>query len=279
MAGTATVEGAPEAIEADITYAVDTGVKPVNETMAEGDISRRKTGTYVPQKMRLRNGRLFRDTFALDVHGFEFVDHPTKTADFFDPEQIKSVYYPEVEALIKARTGAYRAHIFDHTLRSGDEGTRQERRIREPVKSVHNDYTDWSGPQRVRDLLPDEADELLRHRFAIVQVWRAINRPIESDPLAICDARSLGKAELIASERRYPNRVGETYQIQHNPAHEWYWFPRMTRDEALVFKVFDSATDGRARFTAHTAFADPTSPPGAAPRESMETRTIAFFRD
>ena len=81
----------------------------------------------------------------------------------------------------------------------------------------------------------------------------------------------------MISERRYPDRIGQTYQIAYNAAHEWYYFPRMARDEALVFKVFDSATDGRARFTAHSAFADPTSPPDAAPRESIEMRTIAFF--
>ena len=110
-----------------------------------------------------------------------------------------------------------------------------------------------------------------------VQVWRAIRNPIESDPLGICDARSLAEQDLVISERRYPNRIGQTYQIAYNPNHEWYYFPRMARDEAMVFKVFDSATDGRARFTAHSAFADPTSPQNAAPRESIEMRTIAFF--
>ena len=169
--------------------------------------------------------------------------------------------------------------IFDHTLRSGDQATRDEKLVREPVLSVHNDYTEWSGPQRVRDLLPDEADELLKRRFAIVQVWRAINKPIESNPLAICEAKTLATGDLIASERRYPHRVGETYQIAYNPDHEWFYFPRMNRDEALVFKVFDSNTDGRARFTAHTSFEDPNTPDNAEPRESIEMRTIAFFDD
>ena len=122
-----------------------------------------------------------------------------------------------------------------------------------------------------------KAEDLLTRRFAIVQVWRAIRNPIESDPLGICDARTLSPEDLVVSERRYPDRVGQTYQIAYNAKHEWYYFPRMARDEALVFKVFDSATDGRARFTAHSAFADPTSAPDAAPRESIEMRTIAFF--
>ncbi len=83
--------------------------------------------------------------------------------------------------------------------------------------------------------------------------------------------------DFVISERRYPNRVGQTYSVKYNPKHMWYWFPRMRRDEALVFKVYDSLKDGRARWTAHTAFDDPTAPPNARPRESIEIRTMAFF--
>ena len=266
-------------IEAELVYAVDTGEKPVNETMGHGDMSRKRTGIREKRKMTVRDGRPLKGSFDLEKHGFEFVDHPTKTTDFFNPEQLADIYYPEVEELIKEQTGASRVLIFDHTLRSGDEDTRTEKLVREPVLAVHNDYTEWSGPQRVRDLLPDEADELLKHRFAIVQVWRAINKPIESNPLAICEAETLAAEDLIASERRYPDRTGETYQIAHNPDHAWFYFPRMNRDEALVFKVYESAKDGRARFTAHTAIEDPNTPPNAEPRESIEMRTIAFFED
>jgi hypothetical protein len=129
----------------------------------------------------------------------------------------------------------------------------------------------------LRDLLPDEADELLKRRFAIIQVWRPIRHPVETDPLAICDARSVSFDDFVISERRYPNRIGQTYAITYNPAHRWYWLPLMRRDEALVFKVYDSSKDGRARWSAHTAFDDPTSPPNARPRESIEIRTLAFF--
>lgn len=265
------------AIEAVMTYAVDDGTVHVNETMADGDMSRKRQGAVEDRTVTVRNGRLTRDSFDLEKHGFVFVDHPTAMKDFHDVDELKAVYYPEVEALVKKVTGARRVVMFDHTLRSGDEEERNARHVREPVTRVHNDYTEWSGPQRVRDILPDEAHELLQRRFAVVQVWRAIRNPIESHPLGICDARTLAPEDLVVAERRYPDRVGQTYQIAWNPAHEWYYFPLMARDEALVFKVFDSATDGRARFTAHSAFVDPTSPPNAAPRESIEARTLAFF--
>ncbi len=182
-----------------------------------------------------------------------------------------------MEALIKAESGAKRVVVFDHTLRTADEAEREARKIREVVPRVHNDYTEWSGPQRVRDILPDEAEDLLSRRFAIIQVWRPIRLPVGSFPLAMCDARSISPDDLVISERRYPNRIGQTYAITYNPAHQWSWFPLMRRDEAIVFKVYDSLNDGRARWSAHTAFDDPSAPPNARPRESIEIRTLAFF--
>jgi len=145
------------------------------------------------------------------------------------------------------------------------------------VMAVHNDYTDWSGGQRVRDFFPDRAADLLSRRLAIIQVWRPINRPVARDPLAIADARSIAAKDLIPTERRFPDRVGEIYQFTYSPAHRWFWFPDMHRDEAIVFKVYDSMTDGRARWGAHAAFENPLAPPDAPPRESIEIRAFAFY--
>jgi hypothetical protein len=264
-------------ITADLSYTVDTGIKPVNETFGPGNIRRRVSGSFEQRPVRIRDGRPLAGTFELDTHGFEFVGHRSAVRDFFDAAELKSVYYRELEQLVAEVSGAARVVVFDHTLRSGDEAEREARQVREPVLSVHNDYTEWSGPQRVREALPDEAEALLAKRFAIIQVWRAIAMPIESNPLAIADARSIEPRDLIATERRYPHRVGETYRLAYNPRHQWYYFPKMRRDEALVFKVYDSEKDGRARFTAHTSFVDPATPPGAPPRQSIEARTLAFF--
>jgi hypothetical protein len=205
------------------------------------------------------------------------VEHRTQVRDFFDPEELKRVYYPEVIALVQRISGAKRVVVFDHTLRSGDEGEREAKLIREPVLSAHNDYTEWSGPNRVREVMGAEADELLKRRFAVIQVWRAIAKPIVSNPLAMADARSVAPEDLLIAERRYPNRVGQTYRLKYNARHRWFYFPEMRRDEAIVFKVFDSEKDGRARFTPHTSFEDPSTPAGAAPRQSIEARTLAFF--
>ena len=262
-------------MHAEIRYTADTGETLVNETFGPHNIRRRTSGSDDRRQVEIRSGRA--GTFSLDANGFTLVPHATQVVDFLDEKEIRATYYAEVAALIRQVSGAARVVVFDHTVRSGDEAEREARLLREPVLSAHNDYTEWSGPNRVREVLPDEADDLLKRRFAIIQAWRAINRPIQSNPLAIADATSIAPEDLLIAERRYPNRVGQTYRLKYNAAHRWFYFPEMRRDEALVFKVFDSDKDARARFTPHTSFEDPSTPPGAPPRQSIEARALAFF--
>jgi hypothetical protein len=265
----------PDTVEATLNYLLDNGEKPVTFVGVPGVSDVRSSGTPDARRVSLHNGR--NERFTLDRNGFRFVHHDTKVKNFFDEAEVRRVYYPEMEELVKQESGASRVVVFDHTLRTADDEQRAAHKIREVVRRVHNDYTEWSGPQRVRDILPDEADDLLRRRFAIVQVWRPIRYPVETFPLAIADAQSLSPKNLVVSERRAHNRIGQTYAVTYDPSHRWFWFPRQRRDEAIVFKVYDSLEDGRARWTAHTAFEDPTSPPQARPRESIEIRTFAFF--
>ena len=264
-------------MQAGIRYTVPTGDQLVNETFGPNNIRRRTSGTEEIRAVQVLDGRAAAEPFSLERHGFLLVEHPTAVRDFFDAGELQRVYYPEVAALIAQVSGAQRVQVFDHTMRSGDEAEREARLLREPVLSAHNDYTDWSGPNRVREVMGAEAEALLQRRFAIIQCWRAINRPIESNPLAIADARSIPAEDLLVAERRYPHRIGQTYRLKYSPGHRWFYFPRMRRDEALVFKVYDSETDGRARFTPHTSFEDPGTPPGAPPRQSIEARALVFF--
>ena len=262
-------------MQAEIRYTAETGEKLVNETFGPNNIRRRTSGSDDRRRVEIRDGRL--ESLSLDGNGFALVPHATRVVDFFNEEEVRTAYYAEVAALIRQVSGAARVVVFDHTLRSGDEAEREARLLREPVLSAHNDYTEWSGPNRVREVLPDEAEVLLKRRFAIIQAWRAINQPIRCNPLAVADARSVAPQDLLIAERRYPHRVGQTYRLKYNPAHRWFYFPQMRRDEALVFKVYDSEKDGRARFTPHTSFVDPATPPGAPPRQSIEARALAFF--
>jgi hypothetical protein len=266
-------------IEAPVNYLDESAEKPVTylyEPPAGVPIRSSRT---TKQWMKIRNGRLAINKLTLDRQGFAFVRHRTQVSNFYDPEEVTRVYYPEVEQLLKQATGALRVHVFDHNVRCRPMAKRGENGAREPVKFAHNDYTFKSGPQRVRDLLPGEAERLLKRRFAEFNVWRPIRGPVEESPLAVCDATSMTLRDFVPTDLKYRDRTGEVYSVVFNPNHRWFYFPRMERDEALVLKCYDSAEDGRARFTAHTGIDDPTSAPDAAPRESIEVRTLVFFAE
>jgi hypothetical protein len=278
MARPETIGQPLEAIEAMLHYLEEGSEKPASYGgIRQAVADQQRKGNYLEHKMTIYNARAIADRLSLEREGFIFVNHETRMNNFYDEAEVRELYYRETEELVKKTSGAKRVVVFDHTLRSADPTTREEKQISGPVRNAHNDYTDWSGPQRVRDLLPDEAEELLKRRFAIVQTWRPINKSVQREPLAIADARSIGTREMVTTARIYPDRVGETAHMTFNPDHVWYYFPNMQRNEAIVFKTFDSARDGRARWTAHCAFDDPTSRFEAPPRESIEMRTLAFF--
>ena len=265
-------------LQACFNYIVDTGIPPVRYIDWPEMADKAIPPQYRQYEMTVTDGRPLRHTFDLDTHGFVFVDHPTRVRDFTDDGERARVYDPEVVALVKRCSGASDVVVFDHTIRVTDDESQRVSGARPTVKGVHNDYTEDSAPRRLREIVgDDEAQQRLKKRYAIIQVWRAIRGPVLVDPLGICDGRSIPREGFIRVERRYPYRTGEVYHIAHHPKHEWFWFPRMTRDEALVFKVFDSDAGKPSRFTAHSAFDDPNTPPDAPPRESIETRPFAFF--
>ncbi|MDA0785526.1 MAG: CmcJ/NvfI family oxidoreductase [Proteobacteria bacterium] len=268
------------AVQASVKYITDPGKDRLIYVPSEaGHDNSKWAGQYRDHVVDIHNARSVPPGFSLDREGFELVEHISTVTDFYDDAQISEIYEPEIEALLKLATGAARVHVFDHTRRADSRALREGKVVREPASIIHNDYTDASAAKRVRDLFPeDEAEGLLSRRFAIVNVWRSSNgAPIETAPLALCDATSLDDKDLITVERHSKDRIGEVLQVIENPRHRWFYFPQMQPDEVLLLKTYDSATDGRARFAVHTAFEDPTTPPGAAPRESIETRAFLFF--
>jgi hypothetical protein len=262
---------AADRIEAAVNHLVATGAKPA-VVIGSSYVQNTSVQTL---PVSIASARPIAGELDLDLQGFALVEHDTAVTDFYDDEQVEDIYYREAAALLRAATGASKVVIFDHTRRKEAADPDQSRG---PVRRAHNDYTEVSGPQRVRDLLDaEEAAERLEKRFAIVNVWRPINHPVETTPLAIADARSVTQDDFIATDLVYPDRVGEIYHVAPNPAHDWYYVPLQRPEEVILLKVFDSARDGRARWTAHTAVDDPNARADAPPRESIELRALVFF--
>jgi hypothetical protein len=269
-------------VEAELSYLTPMAEKLVSYAYEPPAGVPRSNGKFETHKVPIRDARAISHQVSLDREGFGLTAHDTKVSDFYDEDEVRNVYYPEAKQLLKDVVGATEIFIFDATLRNAQLSRPNENEIREPVKRAHNDFTAKSGYTRARKVLTeqgiDNIDELLQKRFALINIWRAI-APIQESPLAVCDARSIAPKDLVAGDLLYRNYAGEIYSITYNPSHKWFYFPQMQPDEALFIKCFDSAEDGRARFAAHTGFDDPTSPPDAAPRQSIELRTVVFYPD
>jgi hypothetical protein len=264
-------------VRTTLNYLADASERPVIYTYEPPPGTPKTTGKYEPRSVLIRNARLGEEP-SLDQQGFRLVHQQTAVRDFYDREEVEKVYYPEIEVLLKEPTGAEKVVVFDHQVRNVELSKQRERNAREYVRMVHNDYTAKSGPRRVRDHLPaPEAEQRLRHRFAEINVWRPIRGPIESTPLAVCDAQSIDPKDFAPVDLVYRDKVGEVYRFTYNAQHRWSYFPRLERDEVILLKCYDSKEDGRSRFTAHSAFDDPTSPPDVAPRESIEVRALVFW--
>ena len=265
-------------VEAELNYLAPMAGRPSYLAYEPGPGEPRSNMTHEAHRVRIHDMRPIASEIDLDRQGFELVEQRSAVRDFWDEDEVRRVYYPEAERLIAAATGAARVFIFDHTLRRRVAGStdRMAAMPRQPATRVHVDHTARSGPQRVRDLIPDEAEELLKGRVQVINLWRPIRGPLRDAPLAVCDANSVDPDDLVPSDLVYRNRVGETYSVRYNPAHRWYYVPSMRADEALLLKCCDTLDDGRARFMPHTAFTDPTTPLDAPPRESIELRTLVF---
>jgi hypothetical protein len=270
------------ATHAELNYLVPSGQKPVTYTFEPPPGVPRQSGRFEARRVNIANARASGARPNIDREGYALVEAPTEIEDFWDQDQVRARYYPEAERLLKTAIGAHKVFVFDHTLRRRvgpgplRSGRGAEGAPREPVARVHVDHTERSGPRRLRDFLGDEADDWLKGRFAIVNVWRPLFGPLKDAPLALCDARSVAPQELVASDLVFRDRVGETYSATYSPDHRWSYFPRMSRDEVLLLKCYDSRKDV-ARFSPHTAFDDPATPPDARPRESIELRTFVYF--
>jgi hypothetical protein len=268
----------PDAVRATLNYTVDNGIPP-DYYFYEPEEPPKLNPPGDPHEMEILSGWPRVEQFDADREGFQLEPFPAAFSRYDDGAAVQEVFYRQVVDFVKRNTGAKRVVIFDHTLRKRlPADLKQQTTVNRPaVLLVHSDYTVASGPQRVRDLLPEEAEALLKRRVALYNVWKSLHDVVEELPLTMCDATSQSDGDMLRMELKYRERTGEIYVMRYSPAHRWVYFPHMRADQALLLKTYDSATDGRSRFVGHTAFEDPTTPPNAPRRESIEVRTMAFF--
>ena len=217
------------------------------------------------------------DELALERNGFVVVDEPVDVTDFTDKEELAR-YCRLTEALVQRLTGADKVVSFGPMVRTNRTGAHGHN---QPAFGAHVDYGARTVADFTRDLLPaDEAERRLARRHMLINVWRPIVM-VESAPFAVCDARTVRREDLFDSEvvgglGDFGRRSLWGFNLAYRPDHRWCWVPHMQPSEALVFKLFDSDPDA-VQFTAHSAFEDPNTPPDAAPRQSIEVRTIAYL--
>jgi hypothetical protein len=269
-----------EPVSATLEYLQSAPQKPRTYMLAPPGGHSWENCEYAPVPVTISNGRGKVHAPALDREGFVLRSAPSALQEFGEREAVRRVYYPEMEELARSVTGARRAIVFDHVLRRRAPGTltpfgaREGHRPSAAVR-VHCDFTPASAQRRLA--LEMEALGIGQvERFAIINLWRSTRLPVLDAPLAVCDARTVRPADLVAADIVYPDRTGEIYQVLHNPEHAWTYFDTMQFDEVLLFKQYDSAR-GVARYTPHAAFAHPATPAGTPPRESIEIRCLVIF--
>ena len=266
-------------VSATLQYLIATGERPIYFASRGGADAAMKIGAeFEKREVTIQDARHLSPPAGLDREGFTLSKHRTKIDDFYHADFDQALYETEISDLVLTASGGNDVFVFDHTLRSDSAAVRGLKTTREPASVIHNDYTDSSARKRVMELLGDEeAEQRLDHRFAIVNVWRSVRGSVFNSPLACCDATTLALDDLVPSERRADDRIGELELVSWNPAHRWYYFPEMTVNEALLIKTYDTASDGRAIRSIHSAFTNPLAPADAPPRESIESRMLVFF--
>ena len=267
-----------EFVTSTINYTLDNGIPP-DYYFYEPDpsIELNPPGTD-PHEVKIYNGWPRVNAFSLDREGFELKPIDNSFDQFDDDDAIKKSFYPLIVDFVKQHTGANRVEVFDHTIRKPmPDDLKVQTEIQRPtVQLAHSDYTPKSGPQRVQELLPDDAEQLLKRRVVFYNVWKPLYRTVEEFPLAMCDDTTAIDDDKLIMELKYSDRTGEIFVIRYSPLHRWIYFPKMRPEQALLLKTYESEST-RASSIGHTAFEDPNTPANAPTRVSIEVRTMAFF--
>jgi hypothetical protein len=295
----ADIEASVRSVEADINYLLPGPA--INRRFVSAGVEV-NTGTYGPFKVTVRDGREIKRHFTLDRHGFVLTDNTSAVVDFYDVDEVNRIYPDEAARSVQALTGADFVVPGGWMIRnSGDISRFQKKKADGPY--VHAMGVQPPAGEAHIDTEPGRADRQARavydkarpdgpgyRRFIYSSFWRTFSEPPQDCPLAVCDGRSVGDDEGVPNVLHIVDKIPEGEAMfapmpeddkfaaaifPYNPAHRWWYFSKMTRDEAMMVKFHDSDRSVAWR-TPHTAFWD-TSFPDRKVRESIELRSYAFF--
>ena len=219
---------------------------------------------------------------SLGAEGYQIFAHRSAVQDFRDAREVAAVHAGEIERLLLDVSGADRVVVSGPGVLRFGESAKEAGKFSNslPARFIHVDISDVTAQQFATRSAPKGTRTPVR-RFAHYNVWRALSPPPQDIPLAVCDARSVGRADLIEADAVFdvagtPEWSFEGWVVRYSAAHRWSYFSDMSRDEALVFKTNDSEPD-EPHCVPHSAFDDPSCPDGVPPRASIEMRGIAYW--
>ena len=223
---------------------------------------------FLRKPIRVHDARALEQAPSLDDQGFQLVEAPIRM-DFSNRELVKTRFYEYCSNLVKAATGCLAAEVMQHEFRDGTPNGAYG-------LPAHGDVTPY---------IEDVVDIPEGRHFGLFNVWRGIDpeREIEFMPLGLCDGATVSRTDMVCADsmrRTEPPTLLVDYRLVHNLGQCWYYFPRMTPDETLIFVQYDSRREEpNRRMTFHSAFKDPTTREDAPLRRSVEARVVAVFRE
>lgn len=236
----------------------------------DGIVGNLVSPALIPTEVEVRDLRDDATGISFAKAGIAFERHSSAVAGFDDGRAWETTYDEEIKRLLTGSIGAEEVIVFDHTVRIDDPNA-----ARKPARNVHNDYSAAGARQRLIDLVGTErAQHFEGGHYAFVNVWRPVERAIESSPLGFINPASIDADDWMPIELIYPDRVGQILGLAANHAHDWFYLSRMTPKEVAIFNIYDSR--GRP-FIGHSALDMESDALATAPRKSIETRTLVRY--
>ena len=271
------------AVQAEVRYLNDewrdrSDVPEIGDRASRRANTSKHTVTIHDARPGLEGGEI-----SLEANCFTLLKHISAVRDFEDDAEVRAVYYPEITALTRRTTGAAAVFITQHVVRTEDTADFNKAYAR----FLHCDYSlnhPHAAARRVLERRGANPADYEGADFAWYNAWQPFDNVALKNPLALVDAASLAARDIVEYQytgyaRLSQSSIAATLDRSSiplkNPAHRFYYVSAMAPDEVLFFTQLDTRKRGLA--CPHTSFDNPSAPPDAPPRRSIETRLMAVF--